>query len=119
LRENTPPDARGAMFDSGIVSYFSRRDFVGLNGLIGDFELAAALRDGRRAEAARRCGVEWLVLDTPEALLPAWADDIAFITPTKTRFENFAEPPKPFVVYRVTPESLDEIWRRRYGLDGR
>jgi hypothetical protein len=115
LRDHTPPETRGMMFDSGIVSYFSDRDFVGLNGLIGDFEQAALMRDRRYGEAATRYGVSLLVLDTPEPLLPAFAPHIRHITVVRTKFENFHEPPKPFVVYQGAPEELERIWRRRYG----
>lgn len=115
LREHTPPATRGMMFDSGIVSYFSGRDFVGLNGLIGDFEQAALMRERRYGEAAARYGVSLLVLDTPEPLLPVLEKHALYRTTLRTKFENFREPPKPFVVYRGTPEDLEEIWRIRYG----
>lgn len=115
LREHTPAHTRGMMFDSGIVSYFSRRDFVGLNGLIGDFEQAALMRERRYGEAAARYGVDVLVLDTPEPLLPKFAPHILYATRIRTRFENFQEPPKPFVVYTGSPRELHGIWLERYG----
>ncbi len=115
LREHMPADARGLMFDSGIVSYFSRRDFAGLNGLIGDFELAALARERRYGELAARYDARWLVLDTPEQRLPAFQPHIRYVTNIRTRFENFREPPKPFVVYAGEPRELEAIWRIRYG----
>ncbi|MEI7851443.1 MAG: hypothetical protein WCH86_06380 [Kiritimatiellales bacterium] len=115
LRENTPSSLRGAMFDSGIVSYFSQRDFTGLNGLIGDFEHAALMREKKYAIALERCGVGLLVLDTPKELIPELISNVFYKTEIETKFENFNEPPKPFVVYRGSPEDLQRVWNVRYG----
>ncbi len=30
------------------------------------------------------------------------------------KFENFNEPPKPFVVYQSSPSELEKIWNVRY-----
>jgi len=114
LRENTLPSVRGAMFDSGIVSYFSQRDFIGLNGLIGDFEHAALMRKKKYGEAMKRTGTDFLVLDTPLSLLDELAPFLMFRTVIETKFENFNEPPKPFVVYRGTPDEMERIWNVRY-----
>lgn len=113
VRERWPADARGCMFDSGIVSYFGERDFVSLNGLIGDFEMADRLRAGDLAGVARRCGIRYLVLDTPRALLDDLAPHEWWRGSRETRFANFREAPKPFVIYAVTPETLAEIWEVR------
>lgn len=114
LRENTPPYLRGAMCDSGIVSYFSQRDFLGINGLIGDFEHAQQMREKRYAEAFERCGVSFLVLDTPLSLLDRMPAAVSYITDIHTKFFNFSEPPKPFVVYSGSPEELAAVWNLRY-----
>jgi hypothetical protein len=63
IRDNLPGEARLAMYDSGITSYFSRRDFVGLNGVIGDYALADLIMANRYEEVARNYGVQYLVLD--------------------------------------------------------
>ena len=117
LREHMPSDARGLMFDSGIVSYFSRRDFIGLNGLIGDFDLAALARDRRTGVISARLGAEWLVLDTPETLIYRFRPAEVYVSRIRTRYENFSEPPKPFVVYKASPWELDRIWNERYGIE--
>ncbi len=114
LREKTPSSARGAMFDSGIVSYFSQRDFVGLNGLIGDFEHAALIREKKYTVALERCGVDLLVLDTPDALITDLHSNVLYTTEIRTKFENFNEQPKPFVVYRGSPAELVHVWDVRY-----
>lgn len=115
LREKEWTGVRGCMFDSGIVSYFSQRDFVSLNGLIGDFEQADRLRRGDLSGLVRAGRIEILVLDTPKALLPELAVHERWRSRTETRFENFQEAPKPFVVYSVTPETIGSIWTLRYG----
>ncbi|MBC8207300.1 MAG: hypothetical protein ISR85_06130 [Kiritimatiellales bacterium] len=115
LRENTPPDSRGAMFDSGIVSYFSQRDFLGINGLIGDFEHAQMMKDKEYSEAFDRCGVGYLVLDTPEDLLKQFESSLLYVSALRTKFENFNEPPKPFVVYGGSAGELERVWTVRYG----
>lgn len=115
LQENIPPSARGAMFDSGLVSYFSQRDFTGLNGLIGDFEHATLMRERKYAAALERNGVDYLVLDTPVDLLAELNSHVIYITESKTKFENFNEPPKPFVVYRGRAVELEQVWNKRYG----
>lgn|GEM_PF-1961764 len=114
LRETTAPEIRGAMFDSGIVSYFSQRDFTGLNGLIGDFEHAALVREKKYAVAMERCGVSLLVLDTPGELISELISNVVYRTEIETKFENFNEPPKPFVVYKGSPDELENIWHVRY-----
>jgi hypothetical protein len=115
LRENTAPDIRGAMFDSGMISYFSQRDFTGLNGLIGDFEHAALLREKKYAAVLERCGVSLLVLDTPGKLISELSSNVIYRTKIETKFENFNEPPKPFVVYKGSPAELQRVWDVRYG----
>ena len=114
LRNNCNEDMRGVMFDSGIVSYFSQRDFISLNGLIGDFEQGELVQDKQYRELAEKYGANLLVLDSPEELRESFEDNIIYETRIKTRFENFQEPPKPFVAYAVTPCEFEEIWRVRY-----
>jgi hypothetical protein len=116
VRAQWPEGARGCMFDSGIVSYFSGRDFVSLNGLIGDFEMADRIRAGDLSGVVRSCEIEFLVLDTPKALLQDLAPHERWRSSTETRFANFREPPKPFVIYAVTPETIGLIWSVRHGL---
>jgi hypothetical protein len=103
------------MFDSGIVSYFSERDFVSLNGLIGDFEMADRIRAGDLAGVVRACDIEFLVLDVPKPLLAELAPHERWRSATETRFANFHEAPKPFVIYAITPETLGPIWSIRHG----
>jgi len=114
LRENTSPASRGAMFDSGIVSYFSQRDFTGLNGLIGDFRHATLMRERKYAAAFARNGVDFMVLDTPVELLARLKEHVISTTAIETKFENFNEPPKPFAVYQGSPAELENIWNVRY-----
>ena len=114
LRENTSPDLRGVMFDSGIVSYFSQRDFISLNGLIGDFELGELVRERRYEELAEKYDVGLLVLDSSAALIREFSSNVIYETRIKTKFENFQEAPKSFVAYAVTPTEFKEIWHVRY-----
>jgi hypothetical protein len=114
LRKNTAQDFRGAMFDSGIISYFSRRDMVGINGLIGDFVHAEQMRNRDYAGAFRRCGVDFLILDTPLRMIPKMPATVLYQSEIQTKFENFSEPPKPFVVYSGTPADLGAVWNLRY-----
>lgn len=114
LREKMPAEARGAMFDSGMVSYFSQRDFTGLNGLIGDFQHAALIREKKYAAVLERNNVSFLVLDTPLPLRDKLESKAVYTTVIRTKFENFNEPPKPFVVYQGGPADLEHIWNVRY-----
>ncbi|VGO18291.1 hypothetical protein [Pontiella sulfatireligans] len=114
LRENTAPDMRGMMFDSGIIAYFSQRNFVGLNGLIGDFELANFVREKEYVRIADLYGVGVLVLDAPEKISREFADCLLYSSFIKTKFENFSEAPKPFMVFQGTPQELASIWNARY-----
>ena len=115
LRQSSLSSQTGAMFDSGVVSYFSQQDFAGLNGLIGDFDHAGLIREKRYAEAMERTGVQFLVLDTPSTILEQLSSFAVYETSIKTKFENFNEPPKPFVVYQGSPAELAAIWTMRYG----
>lgn len=114
LRDNTSPASRGAMFDSGIVSYFSQRDFTGLNGLIGDFQHALFIRQKKYVDVFERNRVDFMVLDTPVELLVRLKEHVMYQTDLQTKFENFSEPPKPFVVYQGGPDELESIWKIRY-----
>ncbi len=115
LREHTTSTTRCMMFDSGITAYFSGRDFVGLNGLIGDFEQAELLRARRYADVAERYGVSLLVLDMPESLLSLFQSNVRYVSSVRTKFENFQESTKPFVVFSGTPQQLESIRLARYG----
>ena len=114
LRENTPEDLRGIMFDSGIVSYFSQRDFISLNGLIGDFEQGQLIQEHRYKELAEKYGVSFLVLDSPIELTQKFSHNVIYETQIKTKFENFQEDPKSFVAYDVNPVKFEQIWHARY-----
>ena len=87
---------------------------MGINGLIGDFTHAEMIREKQYVEAFRRCGVELLVLDTPPEIVSEFSDLIFYQSETETKFENFSEPPKPFVVYKGSPEELERVWHARY-----
>jgi len=115
IRNNLPENIRGGMIDSGIVSYFSQRDFVGLNGLIGDFETAELVAKTSYRELAEKYGINILVLDTPDKLIPDLRDNIAFQSSIRSKFVDFSEPEKPFVIFNVTPSDLERIWNIRYG----
>ncbi len=117
MRNNVPKETRGCMFDSGIVSYFSQRDFVGLNGLIGDYELANMVRKGERSTIVRKYDIDILVLDTPKHLLPVLSREIVWMSTIESKFTNFQEAAKPFVIYNISPTSIDTIWNTRYGLE--
>jgi len=114
LQKHCEKNVRGAMFDSGIVSYFSQRDFVGLNGLIGDFKLATLIRDRQYDTLAKTYDVSLLVLDSPPDLLREFSSLVLFSSSIQTKYENFCEEPKPFVVYRTGPDDLKRIWQARY-----
>ncbi len=114
LRKNSDPTVRGMMFDSGIIAYFAQRDFVGLNGLIGDFELAQLVRDKNYKQIAEIYSVDFLVLDSPENLCREFEERVLYTGSIKTKFENFSEAPKSFVVYQGEPSELSEIWKVRY-----
>ncbi len=114
LRENTSPLACGVMFDSGVVSYFSQRDFTGLNGLIGDFRHAVLIKERNYLAVFERNRIDFMVLDTPATLLDGFRALAIYTTVMKTKFENFNEPPKPFMVYKGSYEELEDIWKVRY-----
>jgi len=115
IRNHLPENIRGGMIDSGIVSYFAQRDFVGLNGLIGDFEMARLVNEKKLTELAEKYGINIFVLDTPENLLPELRDNVVFESSIRSKFVDFREPEKPFVVFKVTSHDLERIWDLRYG----
>jgi hypothetical protein len=73
------------------------------------------IREKRYEEVFRRCGVEMLVLDSPPEVISEFNPLIFCRSETETKFENFSEPPKPFVVYKGEPEELERVWNARYG----
>jgi len=114
IRQNLPSDARLSMYDSGITAYFSRRHFVGLNGLIGDFLLADLLADRRYAEVAAKYKIEYLVLDIDPKKHSYLPGKEVFRGTIKTKFSDFREGEKYFAVYKITPLEMEEIYKIRY-----
>ena len=114
LRENTSQTIRCTMYDSGIISYFSERDFAGLNGLIGDFEMADMIKNNDLKTLVQRYNISLLVLDMPEEKLDRYYDKILYISKIKTKFMDFQEKEKPFVVYKVNKDNLGDIIKYRY-----
>jgi len=116
IRSHLPEHIRGSMYDSGIVSYFSQRDFVALNGLIGDFEMAELAKNKRMKLLAEKYGVDYLVIDILDNFLPELSNNILYQSTIKVKFANFLEPPKRLVLYRISPTDIEKIWEQRYGL---
>ena len=115
IRENLPADARLAMYDSGITSYFGRRNFVGLNGVIGDYAMADLVKAGRLAEVAERYGIEYLVLDVDPRMAGKLPGEDVFRGSVGTLYADFDEGEKYFSIIRVEPAELEAIWRMRFG----
>jgi hypothetical protein len=116
IRNHLPENIRGSMYDAGIVSYFSQRDFVALNGLIGDFELAELTKNKRRKRLAEKYGVDYLIMDTIDHFLPEMNKNIVYQGAIKMKFDDFREPPKRLVLYHISPDDLEKIWEHRYGV---
>lgn len=114
IRTQMPTSMRGLMYDSGIVAYFSDRDFVSLNGLIGDFEQSELCTQKRITELATRYGINTLVIDVPDTKLDFMSNRVVYVSQKKTLFTNFQEAPKHFVVYSAEPAELEAIWNYRY-----
>jgi hypothetical protein len=114
INKNLPADIMYAMYDSGIVSYFSQRNFISLNGLIGDFQLAAMIKRGDFRDVIDKYSVKVIVLDVPETILEKLPGQKLFITKIRTKFTDFREPEKPFVVLRITPDEFQRLRDIRY-----
>ena len=63
IHDELPGDILGAMYDSGIVSYFSQRRFISLNGLIGDYETARLCKDWRLSVILEKYRITHVVTD--------------------------------------------------------
>ena len=116
IRSHLPENIHGSMYDAGIVSYFSQRDFVALNGLIGDFEMAKLAKNKRMKLLAEKYGISYLVIDIFNGFLPELSYNILYESTIKVKFANFLEPPKRIVLYHISPYDLEKIWEQRYGL---
>ncbi|MBI4963113.1 MAG: hypothetical protein HY913_07550 [Desulfomonile tiedjei] len=114
INKNLPANVMYAMYDSGIVSYFSQRNFIALNGLIGDFKLAAMIKQGDYRDVIDEYSVRFIVLDVPEPMLQSMPGEKLFSTETKTKFTDFKETEKPFVVFKITPDEFQQLWDIRY-----
>lgn len=109
IRKNVRSDARFMMFDSGIVSYFSEKNFVGLNGLIGDFEMARMIKERRLKELVAKYNISHFVTDVKPDKLDKYKNEILFISPTKTKYMNFLEGEKQFAVVKVNSDNIEDI----------
>ena len=116
VRERLPENARLAMKEGGITSYFARRDFVILVGLVGDFEQSELLARNDFAALARRYGISYLVLDVPAERVDEAPARVAIRGTIQTPFRRFEEGLKTFVVYSGSPEELDATFRWRSSL---
>jgi hypothetical protein len=114
IRDNLPDNARLAMYDSGITSYFARRDFVGLNGVIGDYALADLIKANRYEDVVRNYGVQYLVVDIDPSIHDALPGREVFRGSIMTQYVDFREGRKCFAVYKIEPEDLGRIWEMRY-----
>lgn len=79
IRKNFPEDALFTMYDSGIVSFFSQRNFISANGLAGDYELArlAAAKDAF-SRIIKRYGVDYVALVLPDSVVKLYSDKFIY-----------------------------------------
>ncbi len=79
IRKNFPEDALFTMYDSGIVSFFSQRNFISANGLAGDYELArlAAAKDAF-SRIIKRYSVDYVALVLPDSVVKLYSDKFIY-----------------------------------------
>ncbi len=106
IKNNIPGNAVLAMYDSGIVSYFSQRNFISLNGLIGDFGISELCNKQEYEKLAQKYHVNYLVIDIIPGSNKLYKGNELFVGKIKTKFMNFSEPQKVFAVFQVTPDQL-------------
>jgi hypothetical protein len=69
LRQHTPPEAILAGTDCGILSYFSQRRTINLDGLVNDFQYQEYLRRDQFDVYLKEKGVDYLaIFDVPDSL---------------------------------------------------
>jgi len=79
IRKNFPEDALFAMYDSGIVSFFSQRNFISANGLAGDYELARlAATEDAFSRIIKRYGVDYVALVLPDSVVKLYSDKFIY-----------------------------------------
>jgi hypothetical protein len=107
-----PPYEPVAMYDAGIVSYFSQHRFIPLNGLVGDFEIARLCDERDFGKLFRRFGVKYLVVDVPESMLWKFPSRILYSTSVRSKIMNMREPPKPLVLFQIDSSQVNDFFFR-------
>lgn len=109
LRANTPPDARVASFNAGVIGYFSERTVINIDGVVNP-EAYDALRDHRLLAYLREAGVTY-VADRDGA----WRYLAAFITPDDWTESLWGEDPnaamRPVAALDHNTQAQMRVWR--------
>lgn len=114
IRENIGKEARIGMTDSGITAFFADHNFIALNGLIGDFEMAALVKEGKLNQLTEKYSVNYFVWDMRNEDLTNSHIEIIYKTRTVTPFNNFSEGEKPMVLFRLKDIGLESWIKNRY-----
>ena len=114
IRENISKEARIGMTDSGITAFFADHNFTALNGLIGDFEMAALVKEGKLNQLTEKYSVNYFVWDMRNEDLTNSHIEIIYKTRTVTPFNNFSEGEKPMVLFRLKDIGLESWIKNRY-----
>ena len=101
---------RFLMYDAGIVSYFSQRDFGVLGGFAGDQLLLRDIRNHNIAAVAERINARYIVVPYPYSLRAPAVPRMVFRGTIRTPFADFSAEDKQFVVFKGTPQELDHFW---------
>jgi hypothetical protein len=104
-----------AMYDAGIVSYFSQHPFIPLNGLVGDFEIARICSNRDFGLLFDKFGIRYLVVDVPVAMLPGLPGKILSMTSIRTEMMSMYEGPKQLFLFQIDSTQVNEFFEIREG----
>ncbi len=108
-----PSSSPVAMYDAGMVSYFSQHPFIPLNGLVGDFEIARLCSEKNYGQLFEKYGVNYLVIDVPTPMLAGLPGTMLYATSMTSKIMNMYEIPKPLILFRMDSTQINGFLRIR------
>ena len=110
VRNNLPKNARLAMADAGITSYYSQRDFVATRGLVGDYETVELIKNQQFKLLMDKYKVDYLIIGVPININFGFRQNEVYVTKNRTKFGDFSQGVKELILYKGTPDELSKIY---------
>jgi hypothetical protein len=104
-----PAKANFSMYDSGILSYFSQRNFFAINGLIGDFEMAKLCNNSFYQKFLKRYSINYIVVNSSSKMYDHNQDKIIYTSRLQAKFDDYSKGLEHIVVVKLNPKETNPL----------